>query len=181
MRIISGKSGGMTIDTLDSRDTRPTTDRVKEAIFNIIQFEINNRTVLDLFAGSGALGLEAASRGAKKVVMVDSNRQLDQIMHQNIEKTGLEDQTEVIIDDSFNFLNKCKEKFDIIFLDPPYNADLETQAIDLIIERELINLNGLIIIERDRRNEIDLAYENFELIKSRNYSDTNISILRRIR
>ena len=124
MRIISGKARGTKLYTLEGTNTRPTLDRVKESIFNIIQGNIENATVLDLFAGSGAIGLEMLSRGAKKAVLCDNSKEAVGIIKKNIEKTHSQEKAEIYNSDFETCLEKIKnQKFDIIYLDPPYATD----------------------------------------------------------
>ena len=126
MRIITGKARGVKLLTLDGLDTRPTSERSKEAIFSMLQFEISGRVVLDLFAGSGQMGLEALSRGASRVYLVDRSRGAYDIIKKNIEKSRLSDGCVALCEDSISFLKKQggAEAFDIVFLDPPYATDL---------------------------------------------------------
>lgn len=179
MRVISGKARGIKLDTIEGNDTRPTTDRVKEALFSSIHFDLRNSKVLDLFAGSGALGIESMSRGAKEVVLVESNRKCKRVIMKNIEKSGL-DNIKLHIKDSFNFLMETSESFDIIFLDPPYNQKLETKAINEIIKYNLLNQNGMIIVEKLKKDNIDFNFEGLEVIKEKKYGNTEIVILKKI-
>ena len=180
MRVISGKAGGTTLETIPGDDTRPTTDRVKESLFNMIQFEIKNKKVLDLFSGSGALGIESASRGAKEVVLVENNRACKSVIQENISSSNLTN-VKLYMKDSFDFLEKTVEPFDIIFLDPPYFESLEIKAINMILEKEILNLNGLIIVEKDKKDKSKLAFDGLEMIKERKYGRTVIVIFRRIK
>ena len=120
MRVITGKARGVVLKTPDGMKTRPTSDRVKEALFSIIQFDIPNAKVLDLFAGTGQLGIEALSRDAKYAVFIDELDQACKLISDNLKKTKLENYARVIRSDYEIYLKNCKEKFDIIFLDPPY-------------------------------------------------------------
>ena len=135
MRIISGKARGTKLYTLEGTNTRPTLDRVKESIFNIIQNEIEDATVLDLFAGSGAIGLECLSRGAKKAVLCDKSKEAIQIIKRNIEKTHMEEKAQIINADYENCLEKLKnEQFDIIYIDPPYATNYIFKSLEKIKE-----------------------------------------------
>lgn len=180
MRIIGGTVGGLKLDTLEGRETRPTTDRVKEAVFNILQFQIKDKKVLDLFAGSGALGLEAASRGAKFVSLVEKNKSCEPILLKNIEKTHI-DTIELNIINAFDYLKTTTDSFDIIFLDPPYNKGLEVDSIEEILKNDILNLKGLIVIEKDKRNDQTYAFEQLKLLKRREYGDIEILIFGRIK
>ena len=122
MRIVSGKYRGKILKEFDFITTKPTTDRVKESIFNLIQFDVANACVLDLFAGTGALGIEAISRGAKHVIFVDNNSQAIKLINENLK--GIEGEYYVDQADYKTFLNKIQIKFDIVLLDPPYKTDL---------------------------------------------------------
>lgn len=155
MRIISGTARGTKLFTLEGQATRPTLDRVKESFFNIIQNEIKDSLFLDLFSGSGAIGLEAASRGAKRVILCDKSKDAIKIINKNIEKTHLKEKTEIYNLDYEILLNtKVKEKLDIIYIDPPYNSDFAISSIGLLINNKLVNENSNIIIETDNEREI---------------------------
>lgn len=180
MRVISGKAGGTTLETIPGDDTRPTTDRVKESLFNMIQFEIKNKRVLDLFAGSGALGIESASRGAKDVVLVENNRACKNIINENIDNSNLNN-IKLYMKDSFDYLEKNVENFDIVFLDPPYFENLEKKAIEKILEKGILNLNGLVIVEKDKKDKTKLEFDGLEVIKEKKYGRTIIVIFRRIK
>ena len=120
MRVITGTARGRVLRTLEGEDVRPTTDRVKEAVFSIIQFEIEGRRVLDLFAGSGQLGIEALSRGAASATFVDMSKDSLSAVKYNLEHTKLGDNAKVVQTDALSFLKLTKDKFDLVFLDPPY-------------------------------------------------------------
>lgn len=132
MRVISGSVRGRKLKALEGIEVRPTTDRVKEAMFSILQSEIPGATVLDLFSGSGQLGIEALSRGAKRCVFVDSSRESVEITKQNLKTTSLFEQSVVITSDSIAYLKSCSERFDIVLLDPPYKSSLLEKALDII-------------------------------------------------
>lgn len=155
MRIISGTARGTNLYTLEGNTTRPTLDRVKESLFNIIQNNILDSVFLDLFSGSGAIGLEAASRGARKSILCDKSKDAIKIINKNIEKTHLEKKVELYNLDYEVLLNtKIKEKLDIIYIDPPYNSDFAINAIQIIIEKKLVNEDSIIIIETDDEEKI---------------------------
>ena len=156
MRVISGTARGKKLNTLSGLNTRPTLDRVKEAVFSIIQFELEDKEVLDLFSGSGALAIEALSRGAKSAVLCDNSREAIRIIRQNIEETKLESKVEIINKDYVDALKKLSKqnrKFDIIFLDPPYKSDFAIKAIKYILENSMITEDGTIIFETDDKNK----------------------------
>jgi len=154
MRVISGTAKGTKLDTLETLDTRPTLDRVKEALFNIIQSKIYDAVVLDLFAGSGALGIEALSRGAKKTVFCDKSKYAYAIIKKNLTKTKLEEKSVVFNKTFQECLDGIKDKFDIIFLDPPYNTYLAIDAISKLVNKDLIANNAIIVIETDDEGKI---------------------------
>lgn len=145
MRVITGTARGRRLITLEGDQVRPTSDRVKEGLFSIIQFDIEGRKVLDLFAGSGQLAIEALSRGAVRAVLVDKSRKALQVAATNLKNTGFVDQAQMINMDSLVYLKSNSECFDIIFIDPPYRTGLVQQALDLAAER--LNPGGVLICE----------------------------------
>lgn len=164
MRIISGTARGTKLYTLEGQTTRPTLDRVKESLFNIIQNEIPNSIFLDLFSGSGAIGLEAASRGAKKVILCDKSKDAIKIINKNIEKTHLSEKVELYnLDYELLLKIKVKEKLDIVYIDPPYDSDFVIKSIKCIIEQKLMHENSIIIIETDDEQRILKDMENLEI------------------
>lgn len=181
MRIITGKARGVKLLTLDGLDTRPTSERSKEAIFSMLQFEIQGKTVLDLFAGSGQMGLEALSRGASRVYLVDRGRGAYEIIKKNIEKSRLSEGCVALCEDSLSFLKKQSgaEKFDIVFLDPPYATNLINEAIDLLFEKSLIKETSYIVCESDRFDILSEENSNrFEVIKIMKHGIAHISVLK---
>ena len=164
MRIISGTARGTKLYTLEGQATRPTLDRVKESLFNIIQNEIIDSNFLDVFSGSGAIGLEAASRGAKKVILCDKSKDAIKIINKNIEKTHLKEKVELYnVDYKELIKNKLKEKIDIVYIDPPYDSDFAVDAVKLLIENKLVDEKTLIIIETDQEKRILKQLENEKL------------------
>jgi len=145
MRVITGNARGRKLKELPGRDTRPTTDKVKEAIFNIVQFDIEGRRVLDLFAGTGQLGIEALSRGAASCVFVDQSRQAAALVRDNLAHTRLEGQ--VVQADALDFLRQTRDKFDLIFLDPPYASGLLERALTAIASVDIVSEGGIIVCE----------------------------------
>ena len=181
MRIISGRARGTKLYTLEGDSTRPTLDRVKESIFNIIQSDIKDSIFLDLFAGSGAIGLEAASRGAKKVILCDKSKEAMQIIKKNILKTHLENVVEIYLLDFRALLNdKLNEKLDIVYIDPPYKSDFAIQAVNIILENNLITKDSLILIETDRKEEVEekLKKVDVRIIDERKYGRAEIFFLK---
>ena len=155
MRVISGKARGTKLYTLEGDNTRPTLDRVKESLFNIIQNYIEDCNFLDLFSGSGAIGIEAISRGAKKVILCDKSKEAVNIIRKNIEKTHTEEKVELYNLDFKKVLReKVEEKQDIVYLDPPYKTDFAIQALEILLEKELIDEKSIIIIETDNEKDI---------------------------
>ena len=164
MRIISGRARGTKLETLDGENTRPTLDRVKESLFNIIQNNIYNSNVLDLFSGSGALAIESLSRGANKAFLCDSSKDAIKIIKNNIKKTHFEENTDVFFMDYLKCLERLKDyKFDIIFLDPPYMSEYDIEAIKFIIKNNMLNKEGIIVIETDREDEKKLKLDKLDI------------------
>ena len=154
MRVISGTARVTKLNSIDSMETRPTLDRVKESLFNIIQNKIEDSVVLDLFAGSGAIGIEFISRGAKKAYFCEKSNSAAQMINQNLKKTRFEDKSEIFKVDyrkCLSELSKRNVKWDVIFIDPPYKEDLAVDDIKKIISLDLLAKNGLIIIETDEK------------------------------
>ena len=174
MRIISGKSRGTKLYSLEGQTTRPTLDRVKESLFNIIQNDIQGCVFLDLFAGSGAIGLEAASRGAEEVILCEKNK--NAIIKKNIQKTHLEKQTKLYEMSFENLLKKIDKKVDIIYIDPPYKTDFVYESIKIINQKKLLNNEGIIIIETDEEDRIKKQLENLdiEIESQRKYGRVNL-------
>ena len=157
MRIISGSLRGSKLFTLEGENTRPTLDRVKEALFSKINYDLPESIVLDLFSGSGALALESISIGAEKAYICDLSRDAIRIIKQNIEKTRTEDKTFLLNCDYKKALEKFKKdkiKFDIIFLDPPYKTDFAEEATKIILESNILSDNGIIVLETDDKEKV---------------------------
>lgn len=183
MRVISGKARGTKLSSIESLSTRPTLDRVKESLFNIIQNNLKGAVVLDLFAGSGQLGIEALSRGADKAYLCDINRDAVKMIKQNLEKTKLKDKAVVINEDYKKALRtlNTNEKFDIIFIDPPYKEDIAVDSIIEIIHESRLKENGIMIIETDEI-ERDLReinkIENIKIIDQRKYGRASLIFIK---
>lgn len=183
MRVISGKARGTKLSSIESLSTRPTLDRVKESLFNIIQNNLRGAVVLDLFAGSGQLGIEALSRGADKAYLCDINRDAVKMIKQNLEKTKLNDKAVVINEDYKKALRtlNTNEKFDIIFIDPPYKEDIAVDSIIDIIHESRLKENGIMIIETDEI-ERDLReinkIENIKIIDQRKYGRASLIFIK---
>ena len=184
MRIITGSAKGIKLFTLEGDNTRPTSERAKEALFSMLQFDIEGRRVLDLFAGSGQLGLEAMSRGAEFCMFVDSSAEAVGIVRKNIEKTKFSDKTKTQIVDYRNFLRKSegRDGFDIIFLDPPYASDALVDALKRLCDTKLMHKGCLVVCESENgdmrifEKAPELA-EMYTSVKRKNYGRVHIEIL----
>ena len=166
MRVISGIARGTKLNSIDSLDTRPTLDRVKESLFNIIQNKIDESIVLDLFAGSGAIGIEFISRGAKKAVFCEKSKLAANMIKSNLIKTRFMDKSEIYIQDYRITLESLKNKnmkFDIIFLDPPYKDNIAIDAVKKVVSLDLLAKNGIIIIETDEKEREEKQLEQLEV------------------
>ena len=180
MRVITGKARGVQLKTPDGLTTRPTTDRVKEALFSIIQFEIPTARVLDLFGGTGQLGIEALSRGAKSAVFVDAGDPACRLIKENLRRTKLEKDAKVIRSDYLDYLKRCREKFDIVFLDPPYASGFYEPALKKLVDRDMIKSTSLIVCESDNVEIFGhdtYISERFDIIKQTEYGRICITIL----
>lgn len=181
MRIIGGTARGTKLYTLPGLETRPTLDRVKESVFNIIQKYIQDSYVLDLFAGSGAIGLEMLSRGAQKVVLCDKSFDAIKIIKKNIIKTHMEEKVELYNTDFKTCIEKVKnQKFDLIYLDPPYNTNYIEKSLRLIKEYKILKDEGIIILETDDETRILKEMENIdvEIKDKRKYGRASIIFLK---
>ncbi len=176
MRVISGMSRGRKLVAPKGLDTRPTTDRVKESMFNLIIPYIPTKNVLDLFAGSGALGIEALSRGSEHCVFVDTGKEALSVVKQNLELSRQTDKAEVFSFDSLEFLNRTNSKFDLIFIDPPYNKGLLTESVRLIYQKNLLSENGIIVAESEAGGEIPPS-DCFKILKQARYGKTTVFVL----
>ena len=179
MRVITGKARGVALKTPDGMATRPTADRVKEALFSIIQFDVPTARVLDLFAGSGQLGIEALSRDATSAVFVDEREDACRLVRENLRRTKLESQGRVIRSDYMTYLKTCKEKFDIIFLDPPYKEEFLENALKMITEIDILQSGGIIVTERPLQKEFDLNFEGFSRSKDYKYGQTLLTVFKK--
>ena len=147
MRVISGSARGRRLKELQGMETRPTTDKVKESLFNIIQFELEGRRVLDLFGGTGQLGIEALSRGAVHCTFVDMRREAAALIRENLRLCGLNGSARVVQGDALAFLSSCREKFDLIFLDPPYQSGLLEKSMEAVAGFDILSEHGIMICE----------------------------------
>ena len=176
MRVITGEARGRKLLTLEGADVRPTTDKVKEAIFSAIQFDIQGRKFLDLFTGSGQMGIEALSRGAESAVFVDSSRKAADIVRKNLNNTGFYDRAKVLHTDSLSFLNMNSEMFDIVYLDPPYGTGVLQEVLPAVLEN--VKKTGIIIVENPEKEEILQNYGDFTLDRQKHYGKIKISMYR---
>ncbi len=177
MRVITGSARGMTLRTLEGDNTRPTSDKVKEAVFSAIQFELEGRRILDLFAGSGQLGIEALSRGAKNAVFVDADKNAVRIIKENLEKTKLDSLATVAQTDSIAFLSMTDKIFDIAFLDPPYETGLLQKALSKIDGH--IAEGGVVICEHPFREELEDEVGGLKKYREYKYSKTAVTVYRK--
>lgn len=176
MRVITGIARGRRLETLEGEDVRPTTDRIKEAVFSIIQFETEGRAFLDLFAGSGQMGIEALSRGAKTAYFVDNSRKSVETVKKNLKTVKLESDAKVLQMDFHSFLSMNSQRFDIAFIDPPYKTGVLQEALNIIPES--MNETGIIIAENPLDEEILSNYGDFVLDRQYRYGKIKITTFR---
>lgn len=180
MRVISGIARGTKLDSRESISTRPTLDRIKENMFNLIQDKVRDSVVLDLFAGSGQLGIEALSRGADRAYFCDIDREDIIFLNKNIAKTRLTEKSIVLNEDFKKVLNTVNTKFDLIFIDPPYKSNFVEESINLIYEKSILNDDGLIIIETDETQKIQELLNSksyINILKTKNYGRVSLFII----
>lgn len=177
MRVITGTARGRVLATLEGDEVRPTTDRVKEAIFSIIQFEIEGRQVLDLFAGSGQLGIEALSRGAAYATFTDMRRESVDTVKKNLLATGLASNSSVVQTDALTFLANTKKTFDIVFMDPPYASGLLDKAIPLAAKH--MSEGGVIICEHPYGAELPASAGEFVVYRKYKYGKIGVTVYRK--
>ena len=177
MRIISGNYRGRKLVNIEGENTRPTTDRVKENLFNLLMFDVQNSTVLDLFAGSGALGIECLSRGAKFVDFNDSSIETISVIKTNLQ--NIKGDYNINCLDYKSMLAKSKNnQYDLVFLDPPYKFNIEVELLSDLSNDNIVKIGGKVIYETSK--ELSFESENYEILKQKKYGITYISILRRI-
>ena len=179
MRVISGKARGISLKTPEGSLTRPTADRVKEALFSIIQFDLPGAAVLDLFGGTGQLGIEALSRGAKSAVFVDSREPACALIRENLKRTKLQDQATVIRSDYLTFLKRNHESYDIILLDPPYAEEFLENSLKMITEIDILQSGGIIIAERPLGKDLPWDFPGFTRSKDYKYGSTLLTVYRK--
>ncbi len=176
MRVITGTAKGCRLETLTGLDTRPTVERVKEGIFSAISFEIEGRRVLDLFAGSGQMGIEALSRGAVSCVFVDQNREAVQIVRRNLTAARVADRATVLNQDALSYVRQGRERFDLVFLDPPYAEDLIPACLEAL--SGAVSDGGAVICECDRDTVLPDEVGGFYVDRAYRYGRVAVRIYR---
>lgn len=178
MRVISGTARGLKLLSLEGLDTRPTLDRVKEALFSMLIPYLNHAAVLDLFAGSGALGIEALSRGSSEAVFVEMNSQAMDIVKKNVTSARFTDKSAFHQQNALDYLSRCSHKaFDIIFIDPPYKDGLYEKCLELIHKNSLIDKEGVIVLEWDNALSRPIVPDCYEILKERRYGRVMVTLL----
>ena len=176
MRVITGTAKGRVLETLSGDDVRPTTAKIKESVFSMIQFQIQGRNFLDLFAGSGQMGIEALSRGAASATFVETRRQAVATVKKNLQTTKLSENAQVFNMDSISFLSMKKGEYDIAFLDPPYKTGLLQKAMELL--PSLMKKSGVIVCENPMEEELPEQFSDFLLDRQYRYGTIRISTYR---
>lgn len=176
MRVITGKAKGISLKTPQGMLTRPTADRVKEALFSIIRFDVPGARVLDLFGGTGQLGIEALSQGANSAVFVDAREDACALIRENLKRTHLEGEGRVVRSDYLEYLKRTREQFDIIFLDPPYAEVFLETALNQITEIDILHSGGIIVTERPVGKELTQTFPGYSRSKDYKYGKTLLAI-----
>ena len=179
MRVITGSARGVQLKTPEGMVTRPTTDRVKEAMFSIIHFDIPGAHVLDLFGGTGQLGIEALSRGAKSATFVDAGEPACRLIRENLKRTKLEADARVVRSDYLTYLKNCRETFQIILLDPPYAEVFLENALKLITEIDILQTDGIIVAECPLGKELPGEFPGFCRSKDYKYGKILLTVYRK--
>lgn len=179
MRVITGSARGRRLKELEGMETRPTTDRVKEGLFNILQFDIEGRRVLDLFAGTGQLGIECLSRGAASAVFVDRRADAVKLIRENLKVTELSDRAQVVSGDSVAYLKGQKERFDLILLDPPYAAGLLEPVLEHIAVFDILRPHGIIVAEHPVGMELPALQPPYRLHRNYRYGKIALTVYHR--
>ena len=177
MRVISGKARGVVLKTPEGLQTRPTADRVKEALFSIIQFDLPAAKILDLFSGTGQLGIEALSRGAADAVFVDESEKACALIRENLKRTKLNGR--VLRADYMSFLKTCREKFDIIILDPPYAEVFLENSLKMITEIDILQSGGIIVTERPLEKQLFFEFPGYSRSRDYKYGKTLLTLYRK--
>lgn len=179
MRVVSGTARGITLKTPEGMQTRPTADRVKEAMFSIIHFDIPGAKVLDLFGGTGQLGIEALSRGATGATFVDQSEAACRLIRENLRRTKFEAAGKVIRGDYLEYLSRCREQYDIILLDPPYAEVFLENALKRITEIDILRSGGIIVAERPVGKELPWDFEGFTRSRDYKYGQILLTLYRK--
>ena len=179
MRVITGSARGVRLQELEGLDTRPTTDRVKEGLFSAIQFELEGRRVLDLFAGTGQLGIEALSRGADFAVFLDCRRDAQQRIRANLHATHLEQRARALDGEALHYLQSCSERYGLIFLDPPYRTGLLRQALEHIAGFDICAPHGIIVAEHPVEETLPELPAPYRLRRSYRYGKIAVTLFER--
>ncbi len=176
MRVISGSAKGLKLLPIKGDEIRPTTDRIKEAVFSILYDKVIMANVLDLFSGTGALGIEALSRGAARCVFIDNKRSSLDVTKKNLEKTGLLEKSEIICMDSLSYLEQTHDKFDIILIDPPYDRNFIQKCLSIIDVNDIITKKGVIVCESSREDILKDDYNCIHIRKEYLYGGSKITV-----
>ena len=179
MRVIAGSARGIVLKTPEGMQTRPTIDRVKEALFSIIHFDIPGAKVLDLFGGTGQLGIEALSRGAAAADFVDHSDAACKLIRENLRRTKFETAGKVTRGDYLEYLSRCREKYDIIFLDPPYAEVFLESALKRITEIDILRSGGIIVAERPLGKELPWEFEGYSRSRDYKYGKVLLTLYRK--
>ena len=179
MRVVSGTARGVVLKTPEGLQTRPTADKVKEAMFSILQFDLPGTAVLDLFGGTGQLGIEALSRGANSAVFVDAWEKACTLIRENLRRTKFVQKSRVVRSDYLSFLRSCKEQFDIILLDPPYAEVFLETALNCITEIDILRTGGIIVCERPIDKALTYEFQGYTRSKDYKYGKTLITLYRK--
>lgn len=179
MRVITGSARGKRLGELEGQETRPTTDRVKESVFSIIQFDIEGRQVLDLFAGTGQMGIECLSRGAASALFIDRRPDAVELIRKNLKLTNLSERGQVLRGDSLELLTKLDRRFDLIFLDPPYQAGLLEPAIRQIVKFDILKPHGIMIAEHPAAQKLPEVQAPYRLHRSYRYGKIGVTMYHR--
>ena len=179
MRVITGKARGIQLKTPEGLQTRPTSHRVKEALFSIIQFDVPGRRVLDLFGGTGQLGIEALSRGATGAVFVDAGDKACSLIRENLRRCKMDKDAQIIRSDYLQYLQTCRDKFGIVFLDPPYAEVFLENALKKITEIDILESGGIIVAERPVGKDLPWDFPGFTRSKDYKYGNTLLTLYRK--
>lgn len=178
LRVISGKARGLKLDAPKNQDVRPTTDRVKESLFNMINSYIMDSNILDLFAGTGSLGIECLSRGAKNCVFVDKSKDSINIVRSNVKKARVENESTILnvdFKDAVKRLSTQNQKFDVIFMDPPYYENMFIECLKSIDKFNLLDEDGIIVVEHDTKDLFEDSIGRLNKSREKKYGNTTLT------